>query len=86
MEYLYSKGIMHCGTDGPSMGYVEGGQPPHVAGLKHGMTWDELLTNVGKLPARGAFYIALPTKIVDGSGATTRVIGIKTRGQKGVGE
>ena len=49
-------------------------------------TWDELLTNVGKLPVRGAFYIALPTKIVDGSGATTRAIAIKTRGQKGIGE
>jgi kynurenine formamidase len=68
------------------MGPVEGGQDAHVAGLKHGMTWDELLTNVGKLPTRGGFYISLPTKIVDGSGATTRAIGIKTRGQKGVGE
>jgi kynurenine formamidase len=86
MEYLHSKGIMHVGSDGPSMGPVEGGQATHVAGLKYGMSWDEMLTNVGKLPARGAFYIGLPTKIVDGSGATTRVIGIKTRGQKGVGE
>ncbi len=86
MEYLHSKGVMHCGTDGPSMGHVEGGQPTHVAGLKHGMTWDELLTNLGKLPPRGAFYISLPTKIVDGSGATTRAIALKARGQKGVGE
>jgi kynurenine formamidase len=86
MEYLHARGIMHCGTDGPSMGYVEGGQPTHVAGLKHGMTWDELLTGLGKLPARGAFYVALPTKVVDGSGATTRAVGIKTRGQKGLGE
>lgn len=86
MEYLHSKGIMHVGTDGPSMGFVEGGQSTHVAGLKYGMSWDELLTNLGKLPPRGAFYISLPTKIVDGSGATTRAIGIKTRGQKGVGE
>ena len=86
MEYLNSKGTKHVGSDGPSMGPVEGGQATHVAGLKYGMTWDELLTNVGKLPARGAFYIALPTKIVDGSGATTRAIAIKTKGQKGVGE
>jgi hypothetical protein len=40
----------------------------------------------GKLPVPGAFYIALPTKIVDGSGATTRAVGIETKGQKGVGE
>ncbi len=86
MEYLHSKGIMHVGTDGPSMGYVEGGQPTHVAGLKYGMTWDEQLTNLGRLPARGAFYISLPTKIVDGSGATTRAIAIKSRGQRGLGE
>jgi isatin hydrolase len=86
VEYLHSKGIKHAGTDGPSMGPVEAGQGTHVAGLKHGMTWDELLTNVGKLPARGAFYISLPTKIVDGSGATTRAIAVKTRGQKGIGE
>jgi len=86
MEYLNSKGIKHLGSDGPSMGPVEAGQATHVAGLKYGMTWDELLTNVGKLPVRGAFYIALPTKIVDGSGATTRAIALKARGQKGVGE
>ncbi|HXH83625.1 MAG TPA: cyclase family protein [Candidatus Tectomicrobia bacterium] len=85
MEYLNSRSIKHVGSDGPSMGPVEGGQATHVAGLKHGMTWDELLTNVGRLPARGAFYVSLPTKIVDGSGATTRVVGIKARNQKGVG-
>jgi isatin hydrolase len=86
MEYLHSRGIMHVGSDGPSMGPVEGGQATHVAGLKYAMSWDEQLTNLGKLPVRGAFYIALPTKIVDGSGATTRAIAIKTRGQKGIGE
>ena len=86
MEYLHSLGIMHVGSDGPSMGPVEGGQATHVAGLKYGMSWDEQLTNLGKLPARGAFYIALPIKVVDGSGASTRAIGIKTRGQKGIGE
>lgn len=86
MEYLHSKGVMHVGSDGPSMGFVEGGQSTHVAGLKYGMSWDELLTNLGRLPARGAFYISLPVKIIDGSGANTRAIGIKARGQKGVGE
>jgi isatin hydrolase len=86
VEYLHSKGIKHIGSDGPSMGPVEAGQGTHVAGLKHGMTWDELLTNVGKLPVRGAFYIALPTKIVDGSGATTRAVALKSRGQKGIAE
>jgi kynurenine formamidase len=86
MEYLHSKGIMHLGIDSPSMGPVEAGQGTHVAGLKHGMTWDEFLTGLGRLPARGAFYISLHPKIVDASGGMTRAIGIKDKGQKGIGE
>jgi kynurenine formamidase len=86
MEYLHSKGIKHVGSDGPSMGPVEGGQATHVAGLKHGMTWDEFLTGLGRLPARGAFYISLHPKIVDASGGMTRAVAIKNKGQKGVGE
>ena len=86
VEYLSAKGIKHIGTDGPSMGHVEGGQTTHVAGLQHGMTWDELLTGLGKLPARGAFYISLHPKIVDGSGGMARAVGIKDKGQKGIGE
>ncbi len=86
MEYLNSRGIRHLAIDSPSMGYVEGGQPTHVAGLKYGMTWDEQVTNVGRLPARGAFYVALPAKIVDGSGGITRAVAIKNRGQRGIGE
>ncbi len=86
VEYLHSKGIKHLGSDGPSMGPVEGGQATHVAGLKHGMTWDEFLTNLGRLPARGAFYISLHPKIVDASGGMTRAIALKTKGQKGIGE
>lgn len=86
VEYLHSKGIRHLGSDGPSMGPVEGGQGTHVAGLKHGMTWDEFLTGLGRLPARGAFYISLHPKIVDASGGMTRAVAIKDKGQKGVGE
>jgi isatin hydrolase len=86
MEYLNTKGIRHLAIDSPSMGPVEGGQATHVAGLKHGMTWDELLIGVGKLPVRGAFYISLHPKIVDGSGGMTRAVAIKNRGQRGIGE
>ena len=64
VEYLQGKGVWHLGTDGASMGPVQGGQPTHVAGLQHGMSWEELLTNLGELPTRGAYYIALPLKIV----------------------
>jgi kynurenine formamidase len=86
MEYLHSKGVWHVATDGPSMGPVEAGQPTHVAGLKYGMSWTELCTNLGKLPARGAYFISLHAKIVDGSGGIARAIAIKSKGVKGVGE
>jgi kynurenine formamidase len=74
MDYLHQKGVWHLGTDGPSMGYSEGGQPTHIAGLKHGMSWEEMLINLGELPARGAYYLALPIKVVDQSGSPTRAI------------
>ena len=74
VEYLRSKGVWHLGTDGASMGPVEDGLPTHVAGLRHGMSWEELLTNLGELPVRGAYYIALPTKIVDQSGGPARAV------------
>ena len=74
VSYLQGKGVWHLGTDGASMGPVEGGQPTHVAGLQHGMSWEELLTNLGELPTRGAYYVALPLKIVDQSGSPTRAV------------
>lgn len=76
VKYLFEKGVWHLGTDGASMGPVEDGQPTHLAGLQQGMSWEELLTNLGELPVRGAFYIALPLKIVDQSGAPTRAIAL----------
>jgi kynurenine formamidase len=74
MRYLRSKGVWHMGTDGPSMGPAEGGQAVHLAGLEQGMSWEEMLTNLGSLPARGAVYIALGVKVVNQSGAITRAI------------
>ena len=76
VEYLFGKGVWHLGTDGASMGPVEDGQPTHLAGLQQGMSWEELLTNLGELPVRGAFYIALPLKIVDQSGGPARAIAL----------
>lgn len=74
VEYLHDKGVWHLGTDGASMGPVEGGQATHLAGLRHGMSWEELLTNLDALPVRGAYYIALATKIVDQSGGPARAV------------
>ena len=74
VTYLFDKGVWHLGTDGASMGPVEDGQPTHLAGLQNGMSWEELLTNLGALPTRGAYYLALPLKIVDQSGSPARAI------------
>jgi kynurenine formamidase len=74
VEYLRSKGVWHLGTDGPSMGPAEGGQAVHVAGLKHGMSWEEMLIGLGKLPVRGAYYLALGIKVADQSGSPSRAI------------
>ncbi|MDE0109099.1 MAG: cyclase family protein [Bryobacterales bacterium] len=79
--YLFDRGVWHLGTDGASMGPVEDGQPTHLAGLQQGMSWEELLINLGELPARGAFYIALPLKVADQSGAPTRAIALLPEGE-----
>lgn len=82
VEYLHGKGVWHLGTDGASMGPVQDGLPTHVAGLQHGMSWEELLTNLGALPARGAYYVALPLKIVDQSGSPSRAIAYVPNGDQ----
>ena len=63
ISLLADRGVVHLATDGPSWGYTEDGQPPHVAGSERGMTWDETVTNLGSLPVRGAFYIFVPYKV-----------------------
>ncbi len=79
MEYLHGKGVWHLGTDGPSMGYAEGGEPTHVAGLGRGMSWEEMLIHLDQVPPRGAYYVALPIKVADQSGSPTRAIAFVPR-------
>jgi kynurenine formamidase len=74
MKYLRGKGVWHMGTDGPSMGPAEGGQAVHLAGLQEGMSWEEMLINLGSVPPRGGFYIGLGVKVINQSGAITRAI------------
>lgn len=92
VEYLAKKGVMHLAIDSPSMGpwgfEFEGkpmAQMTHVNFLKYGGSWTEFCRNLGKLPARGAYFISLSAKIVDMSGGLTRAIAIKPRG-RGIGE
>ena len=87
MEYLAKKGVRHLAIDSPSMGpwgFEYQGRPmaqmTHVNFLKYGGSWTEFCRNVGQLPARGAYFISLSTKIVDISGGLTRAIAIKPKG------
>lgn len=60
MEFLATRGVMTLGTDSASMGPLPDlAEPTHYAGLRHGMIWTESATNLGELPARGAFYVAI---------------------------
>jgi kynurenine formamidase len=63
MELLASRGVMALGTDSASMGPLPDlAEPTHYAGLKYGMIWTESATNLGTLPATGAFYCMLGPK------------------------
>lgn len=63
MEWLGSRGIKACGTDSASMGPMPDlAEPTHYAGLRHGMIWTEGATQLGALPATGAFYCFLGPK------------------------
>ena len=81
MDYLHKKGVWHLGTDGASMGPADGGQATHVGGLKYGMSWEEMLIGLHKLPTRGAYYLALGIKVADQSGSPSRAIAFVPRGR-----
>lgn len=60
MEFLGKRGVLALGTDSASMGPLPTlAEPTHYAGLKYGMIWTEGATNLGSLPATGAFYCML---------------------------
>jgi kynurenine formamidase len=75
-KYLYEKGVMCVGSDGPSIGPAHNGIPIHHFALGHGMLIIESLTNLAKLPPRGAYFIFLPLKIKYSSGAPGRAMAI----------
>lgn len=79
MEYLATRKVMTLGIDSTSMGPLPDlAEPTHYAGLKHGMIWTESATNLGALPATGAFYCMMgPKHIGDpyGEGRAFAVVG-----------
>lgn len=76
VEALLQRGVRTVGTDGPSMGACDEGVGAHRVGLGHGMTFIEGMAALRELPPASAAVIFLGLKIVGGSGAPGRGIGL----------
>lgn len=84
IQYLIDKGIVGWGTQciGTDAGAAGGMQPPFPAhNLLHanGRYGLASLTNLAKLPPRGAILIAAPLKIVQGTGSPIRALALVPR-------
>lgn len=74
--FLHERGVTTVGIDAPSVGSAEEGNEVHRAGLSRRMAFVEGLTNLDRLPARGASFVFLPLKIAVASGAPGRAIAV----------
>ena len=73
---LHERGVRHIGIDGRGIGLMQDDYSPHWAALGHGMIATENLTNLGKLPVRGAVFIFLPHKFQGATGGLGRAIAL----------
>jgi len=71
---LYDRGVRTLGTDAPSIGAAHEGLSMHWAGLGRGMVYVEALSRLGELPLRGSFFVFLPLKVAESSGASGRAL------------
>ncbi len=76
IELLYARGVRHIGIDGRGIGAMQDDNTPHWAALGRGMYATENLTNLGKLPTRGAIFIFLPHKFKGATGGLGRAIAL----------
>lgn len=77
MTYLADRGVTTLASDGASMGPIPSlAVATHQAGGSRGMVWVECATNLGSLPATGAFVAILAAKHAGGSGGECRMIGV----------
>jgi len=74
--YLYECGIKTIGIDAPSIGSAHDPVPVHQEGLSRGMRYVEILTGLGELPVRGAYFIFMPVKIAGSSGGPGRAMAL----------
>jgi kynurenine formamidase len=80
VEWLHERGVRCVGTDGLSIGPAADGAPTHLAGLSRGMGFVEALTGLRTLPPRGAWFLFLPIRLVNGTGGPGRAIGVLPAG------
>jgi len=77
MTFLADRGVKALAIDGASMGPLPAlAVATHRAGGNRGMVWVECATNLGSLPATGAFVALLPAKHAGGSGGECRMLAI----------
>lgn len=76
VEWLLERGVKCLGTDGPSIGPIEDPGPIHIKALGSGLGIVEGLAHLDQIPAYGAHFMFFPLKLVGGSGAPGRAIGL----------
>jgi kynurenine formamidase len=74
--HLHERGVRHIGIDARGIGLLQDDYTPHWTALGRGMVATENLTNLGKLPTRGALFLFLPHKFLAASGGMGRAIAI----------
>lgn len=79
-EFLIGRKIVGIGIDTLSPDGSNMNFPVHQAILGEGKYIIENLTNLDKMPKKGAFVVALPIKINEGTEAAARVIGMMQAG------
>jgi kynurenine formamidase len=77
MTYLADRGVRTLAIDSASMGPLPNlAVATHQAGGSRGMIWVECATNLGGLPATGAFVAILAAKHAGGSGGECRMVAV----------
>ncbi|MEP7457492.1 cyclase family protein [Phyllobacterium sp. SB3] len=76
IELLHERGVRHIGIDARGIGQMQDDYSPHWAALGRGILATENLTNLGKLPTRGALFIFLPHKFEGATGGMGRAIAL----------
>ena len=85
MSLLVERGAGLFGTDTPSAGPLQVVAEVHRIGLGAGIVYVENLIGLHQLPATGAWLVFLPLKLVGGSGAPGRAVGLVPREEAQIG-